>query len=51
MREYQIELEPFKYKTLRNIVIKGAVNNHAEASVTMRGWVRSYILFPNEGGS
>lgn len=36
MREYQIELEPFKYKALQNIVIKSTVNNHTEASVTMR---------------
>lgn len=36
MREYQIELEPFKYKALQNIVIQSTVNNHTEASVTMR---------------
>ncbi len=36
MREYQIQVEPFKYKALQNLIIKSVVNHHAEAAVAMR---------------
>lgn len=36
MREYHIEIEPFKYIALQNLTIKNVINDHAGASVTMR---------------
>lgn len=36
MREYQIEIEPFKFTALQNLTIKSKINHHTVASVTMR---------------